>query len=76
MKNKKTQFITKQIRLLKQKELKYLSKLRSIILENKSNIISMIPDFVSYDNKSRPLILNKNIINPIFRLEFGKWIQY
>ncbi len=63
----KTQFITKQIRLLKNKELAYLSRLKSIVLTSNTNCIATLPSYASFDNKSRNLILSRNIIKKIER---------
>ncbi len=63
MENKKSLFISKQIRKLTRTEGLYVINIVKII-QNKvdKNIISYIPHYVSYDNKIRPLILDINIL--------------
>jgi len=64
--NKKTKrllFISKQIRKLTRTEDKYIINIFEILQGKKEqNIITYLPDYISYDNKIRPLILNKDII--------------
>jgi hypothetical protein len=63
MKNKKSLFISKQIRKLTRTENKYVINILEII-QNKvdKNTIAYVPDYVSYDKKVRPLILDKGIL--------------
>ena len=63
MENKKSLFISKQIRKLTRIENKYIINILEI-LQGKvdQNIIMYLPEYISYDNKIRPLILNKDII--------------
>jgi len=67
MKNKKTIFKYKtSIRKLNKNESIYRQRLK-LLIENEVNevIISILPIFASYDNKIRPLIFDKNILNKI-----------
>lgn len=63
MENKKSLFTSKQIRKLTRTENKYIINVLEI-LQGKvdQNIITYLPDYISYDNKIRPLILNKDLI--------------
>jgi hypothetical protein len=66
MKNKKTIFKSEVIRTLNTQEKYYNDKL--ILLLGafvEETIITILPSFVSYDNKNRPLIINKDIIKKI-----------
>jgi hypothetical protein len=73
MKYKKTQFKTKHIRKLNNREKRIITKI-VLDLENKNTCnIALLPSFVSNDNKKRLLILNNNIINKIEK-DHGKII--
>jgi hypothetical protein len=65
-KPKKSLFISKQIRKLKDREMIYLDKLQKI-LNKQSNIetIGYIQAYLSHDKKERPLILSHEIIDKI-----------
>ena len=62
-KPKKSLFISKQIRDLSDEEERYLKDVKNVITFKVDNcIISYLPEYVSYDQKIRPLILSKEIV--------------
>lgn len=65
-KPKKSLFISKQIRDLNNEEKIYLENLKKVL--NKESVvetIGYIPSYLSYDNKERPLILSREIVDKI-----------
>ena len=65
-KPKKSLFISKQIRNLNNKEKRYNKKLKRLLNKNiRIENIGYIPDYLSYDNKERPLILSREIVDRI-----------
>ncbi len=72
MENKKSLFISNQIRKLSRTENKYIINILEIIQRKvEENIIAYIPDYVSDDKKVRPLILTMDIIDKI-EIKHGK----
>lgn len=63
---KKTQFISTKMRDLTPEEVPALNKVNDIISgKSKTEVIAHTPDFASFDNKERPLILSKEIVAKI-----------
>ncbi len=65
-KPKKSLFISKQIRNLNNKEIKYFKRLQKILCKQSHiETIGYVPRNLSYDNKVRPLILSREIVDKI-----------
>lgn len=65
-KPKKSLFISKQIRDLNNKEKRYNKKLKRLLnKETGIETIGYIPSSLSFDNKERPLVLSREIVDKI-----------